>query len=145
VHALYTCEMCGSQWQRAIAWNWGAKHYVFRVPPVAVADWLEEPFADPDALLLYVAMIEQMVSEGTFRAGTVPCRIADCGDGALELSVFCLLHHVEHIVPAPGGRRFGPYAGMTRESLAGYLASIAPPTAPVPERRTVLPRWRRRG
>ena len=142
VHVLYTCPTCGSLWQRAIAWNWGAKKYVFRVPPVTVADWVDEPFADPDALLLYAAIIDHMLSEGTFRTGTVPCRVADCGDAALTLSVFCLLHHVEQIVPAPRGRRFGPYARMTRESLAGYLASVAPPAPPEAEPRKVS-RWRR--
>jgi hypothetical protein len=45
-------------WQCSRAWNWGNEKYIFKVPDVELADWLELRFMSPDEWLIYIALEE---------------------------------------------------------------------------------------
>src|SRR5688572_19063561 len=55
--ALYSCPECGQFWQSGWEWNFGGQTYLFQVPPVEVADWQRDPYAQPAAMMIYTAMM----------------------------------------------------------------------------------------
>jgi hypothetical protein len=128
-HQLRRCETCGQLWQRANAWNWGAKEYFFIVPPVETQAWLDLPFVDPDELLIWVSTIDGFVRKGDFRPGPRQCAEAACHHSAIQYSVLCIAHHIAslqavHILPpTPRGRFYAPYDHLKPEKLNEYLAA----------------------
>ena len=114
-HQLWRCPPCGQLWQGSRAWSWGAKEYLFKVPDISVGDWLAEPYMRPDEMLVYDAVMRNYMKGQTFVEKAEKCRTDACHNQAIELSVFCLSHHVEHLQnagrfpPPPRGRIFLPY------------------------------------
>lgn len=41
------------------AWNFGNGEYLFKVPKVETENWIEEQFAAPDEILIYLALIDR--------------------------------------------------------------------------------------
>lgn len=52
-YELYQCPFCNQLWQCSRAWVSGNEKYLFRVPPISLEEWLEEPYASPDEWLDY--------------------------------------------------------------------------------------------
>ena len=126
-HQLLRCVNCGRFWQRASAWNWGAKEYFFVVPPIEVAEWRERPFVDPDELLLWAVTLDRFVRGGGIRSGSSTCREAGCERMAIDHSVLCLRHHIENLQSVralpqtPSGRFFPPYDQLTPDRLEEWI------------------------
>ena len=114
-HKLYQCKGCGKLWQGSRAWNWGNEEYLFIVPPIAVADWQQEVFVQPDELLIFLAVIGEFWDKNRFDLSDEWCRAERCRNKSIVNSVLCLRHHLEslqraHMLPAtPVGRWFPPY------------------------------------
>ena len=114
-HKLYRCQSCGQMWQGSRAWNWGNDEYLFKVPIIEVADWLENVFVQPDELLIYVAVVGEYWHRNRFDLSEKICRAQSCSRNAIANSVLCLRHHMEslqraHMLPtSPVGRWFPPY------------------------------------
>jgi len=119
-HQLLKCAACGQLWQSSRAWNWGNDEYLFKVPPIEIEAWLSEPFVQPDEMLIYSAVMQDYVEDNSVAETEKECRTSGCGKRAVELSVFCMGHHIESLQNAgalpkdPKGRWFPPYhrAGM---------------------------------
>src|SRR5262245_27473959 len=56
-HELYLCEICRQMWQVSRAWGWRNHRYAFQVPSIEAEDWLEEPYVQPDELLVFKSMM----------------------------------------------------------------------------------------
>ena len=114
-HVLMNCESCGQYWQGSRAWNWGNDLYLFRVPKIANEDWQQEPYVQPDELLIYVASLQGILDQGNFEPKSEPCRVEGCEQPAIKGLVNCLEHHVQNLqkinqLPRnPKGRWFPPY------------------------------------
>jgi hypothetical protein len=114
-HLLFTCTECGQTWQRSLAWNWGNKEYLFRVPPIDTKEWVNVPFVQPDELVIFAAVLARYLSRGCSTPTGQQCRRDGCPNSAVKLSLFCVRHHIEnlqriHTFPqSPVGRWFGPY------------------------------------
>ena len=125
-HQLLRCVVCGRFWQRAVAWNWGAKEYFFTVPHIEVAEWRERPFVDPDELLLWAVTLDRFV-RGGIRSGSGICREVGCERMAIDYSVLCLRHHIENLQSVgalpqtPNGRFFPPYDQLTPDRLEEWI------------------------
>lgn len=114
-HKLYHCAACGQLWQGSRAWNWGNEEYLFRVPPVELTDWESEVYVQPDALLIFTAVMHDFLTRGAFTDTASICRTQGCSKSAVSGSVNCLRHHLGNLqnlgtMPSyPVGRWFGPY------------------------------------
>ncbi len=130
-HALYRCDSCGCLWQKALAWNWGNIEYVFKVPGCGTDEWRILPYVDPDSVLIWIASMEQYLTQ-KFEPSGKPCRQAGCDRPGIRMSVNCLVHHIESIqrigtLPAtPNGRWMPCYASVAPESLDTYVAGLQP-------------------
>ncbi|MDD4890433.1 MAG: hypothetical protein PHU85_10930 [Phycisphaerae bacterium] len=126
---LFRCPICQQLWQRNFAWNWGNKEYLFRVPETSLEDWIKEPFVAPDAVLIYVAVIDDFISKQKFALAGENCRRQPCGHLRISSSAFCLRHHIESLqrnrmLPqTPPGRWWGPYLKLAPNQLWEYVAS----------------------
>lgn len=114
-HVLMECEGCGQYWQGSRAWNWGNDLYLFHVPKITTEDWQQEVYVQPDELLIYVASLQGILSQGNFEPKNEPCRVVGCDNPAIKGLVNCLEHHVQNLqkinqLPRnPNGRWFPPY------------------------------------
>jgi hypothetical protein len=114
-HVLFRCRECGQYWQRSLAWNWGNKEYLFRVPAIEASDWAEEPFVQPDELLVFDAAMRQFLKKQSNERTDRICKRDGCAEHAVKLSAFCLSHHIENLQKvhllhqSPTGRWFEPY------------------------------------
>ena len=114
-HKLYACKDCGQLWQGSRAWNWGNDEYLFRVPKIEVSSWLEEIYVQPDELLIFTAVMSQMLGQNTFAADEQSCRVLGCARNSIQGLATCLPHHVLALQNAgqlsrdPTGRWFEPY------------------------------------
>lgn len=114
-HKLWRCRACNQLWQSSRAWNWGAEEYLFKVPEISVDEWLNKPFIQPDEMLIHTSVMKDYMDGQTFVEKPEKCRTEGCIKRAIELSVFCLEHHVESLQNAgrlpqtPQGRLFPPY------------------------------------
>lgn len=114
-HVLMNCKSCGQYWQSSRAWNWGNDPYLFRVPEIKNADWRQEPYVQPDELLVYVASLQDILSQSNFEPKNEPCRMKGCEQSAIKGLANCLEHHVQNLqkinqLPQnPEGRWFPPY------------------------------------
>jgi hypothetical protein len=112
-HRLLRCSECAQHWQVSRAWSWGNDPYVFRVPTIAIEDWIQQQFVEPDELLIYAAAVHDLPSP---ERSTDPCREVGCQEAAIRFSVFCQAHHVRQLQSfgrfpkEPYGRWFSPYA-----------------------------------
>ena len=131
-HVLYRCDSCGCLWQRALAWNWANIEYLFKIPAITSDEWLVLPFVDPDSVLIWVAMMERFLTQGTFEPSGNPCRRDGCERPGIRLSVNCLVHHIESVqrlgnLPAtPDGRWLPCYSKVSPDSLDTYVAGLQP-------------------
>jgi hypothetical protein len=112
---LFRCSNCGQLWQSGHEWNFADQEYLFQVPEIGIQEWETEPYQQPAAMLIYSAVMRDFFARSKFEVGTSPCRIKDCDQSALQLSVFCRDHHIEsmqqqgRLPKAPAGRIFPPY------------------------------------
>lgn len=112
---LWKCSECNQLWQSSKAWNWSAKEYIYKVPKISVENWIEEPFIQPDELLIYSAVLEQFEARQTFVERNEKCRKENCDKNAIQFTVFCKKHHIESLQNGrglpdfPKGRMFAPY------------------------------------
>jgi hypothetical protein len=115
-HSLYRCPECGQHWQGSRAWVSGNEFYLFKVPPIAVDEWREQAYVQPDALLDYAAAMHLFLSRAKFEQTSRPCSAEGCTRMAASGVGQCLQHHIEslrevHALPEfPTGRWFPPYA-----------------------------------
>ena len=114
-NALFKCEGCQQLWQSSYAWNWGDKEYLFKVPNIVIADWMEECFAQPDQLLIHSGMMHDYNAKNTFVVSDIRCKKEDCVNNALVNNVLCKEHFIQSLqqfgmLPKPPkGRMFSPY------------------------------------
>lgn len=114
-HRLLKCSACHQLWQSSRAWNWGNDEYLFQVPGIQVDEWLSEPYKQPDEMLIYSAVMQRYMERNTFVETERGCRADGCPERAVELTVFCMWHHIESLQQAgalskePEGRWFPPY------------------------------------
>lgn len=129
---LYRCCGCGQLWQRALAWNWGNEKYLFQVPSINKEEWLQCPFVDPDAVLIWSAVVERFLQNSRPAASENECRQKECHLPAIKLSVNCLRHHIESIqrrgqLPGtPSGRWLESYSAYSPKALDAYVARVQP-------------------
>jgi hypothetical protein len=109
IAGLYRCPVCNQLWQETFAWNWGAKHYIYKVPEIDIESWRKEPFIKPDELLIHMALYERFEEGQTFVEKETECRREDCSDKAIQYSVLCKWHQFETISKFPEGKIFEPY------------------------------------
>jgi hypothetical protein len=114
-HRLFRCSHCGQFWQSARAWNWGNDPYVFQVPNLSTDEWCAEPFVDPDALMVFDAVMRGYFARTEFTPGEQTCRDSQCNKAAAKGLAHCKDHHVRMLQNAgslpkcPSGRMFHPY------------------------------------
>ncbi len=114
-HRLYCCAICEQHWQQSWSWLFGAKDYIFKVPAVAEAEWQDEPFARPDEMMIYAAVLDTYLEENDFPDSPNPCRVNRCTRLAVAGLVLCLEHQIASLqaiglLPEPPlGRMFAPY------------------------------------
>lgn len=112
---LLRCPQCAQCWQTGREWNFGNGEYAFHVPAIEAEAWLQEPYLQPAACMLYQAMMQAYYEKNTFEPSDRPCRVAQCPCLAIRFSGVCEQHHVEQlqqfgILPKlPPGRPFPPY------------------------------------
>ena len=115
VLTLLQCPSCESFWQESLAWNWGGKQYVYRVPLISEVEWLAEPYVQPHEMLIYSATMSDHLETNEFVESSRRCRFEECHDNAIDGLVLCLHHHlaslrkVELLPELPVGRLFAPY------------------------------------
>ena len=63
---LLQCPSCASFWQEGLAWSWGGKRYLYRVPPISEEEWLAEPYVQPHELLVYGAGMADYLETNEF-------------------------------------------------------------------------------
>lgn len=123
-HKLYSCRECGQLWQGSRAWNWGNDEYLFRVPQIEVSQWLQQVFVQPDELLIFTAVISQLLGSGNFVTSEQACRVSGCARKSVQGLATCLPHHVSSLQNVgqfardPKGRWFHPYV---RENIVPAL------------------------
>ena len=114
---LFHCEDCGQFWQSSRAWNWGNEEYLFKVPETQVEVWKDEPYVQPDELIVFIGAMQNFMSNFRPVETTSKCKVEGCNNNAIELSVFCANHHVEslqsvgNLPKKPQGKLFPPYDG----------------------------------
>jgi hypothetical protein len=112
---LFKCPECGQFWQSGHEWNFADREYLFQVPAVEVADWQNEPYRQPAAMMIWSAVMRDFFSRSKFEDSEAPCRTHGCTAKAVRLSVFCRDHHIKSlqqqgVLPKnPIGRLFPPY------------------------------------
>lgn len=114
-YRLYRCESCGACWQATLTTvGHEDAFYLYRVPNLTNAEWLERPFLCPSTLLSSHRQMTQ------FRRLPHPvsdarCSMPNCDERALAVSSHCLEHHIDNlgaigVLPGrPIGRCFGRY------------------------------------
>lgn len=114
-YKLYQCPICGQMWQGSHAWNWGNDEYVFKVPLIAISDWQDNTYISPDEMLIFSAVMQNYLSKNDFKITERKCIVDSCNEKAVEFSVHCKNHHIEHLQQThslpekPKGRLFLPY------------------------------------
>ena len=76
---LYKCETCEQFWQESEAWgwdNWGKPIYLFKVPAISTAEWLQEPYIQPHELLVFGARVERVLEN--ILEKNEPCAVSGC-------------------------------------------------------------------
>ena len=112
---LLQCPHCAQFWQTGREWNFGNGEYAFQVPAIEMEAWLQEPYLQPAAWMIYGAMMEPYYAKNTFEPSEKPCGIAQCPNRAIKFSGVCEQHHIEQLqqfgmLPKrPIGRLFPPY------------------------------------
>ncbi|MGC4104067.1 hypothetical protein [Ferruginibacter sp.] len=96
-HQLYQCVNCGQYWQKSMSWMDGNKQYVFKVREIEVTEWKEQPFVQPDDLFARTGIVNQYLKRATFEEQETLCRHPSCPHHAIQLSIFCIVHHMESI------------------------------------------------
>ncbi|MBV9925726.1 MAG: hypothetical protein JOZ96_11965 [Acidobacteria bacterium] len=108
-HNLYRCAECGQLWQESYAWNFGAKWYLFQVPPLDAGEWLAEPYVQPDELMMYGVAYEGLMAQ-SYEARDCPCREEGCENPAIRFHILCKEHYLASQLKLPRGRVFPPYS-----------------------------------
>ena len=117
---LLQCPHCAQHWQTGREWNFGNGEYAYQVPAIKVADWLQEPYMQPAAWMIYKAMMEPYYAKNTFEPSEKSCAVAQCPNQAIKFSGVCEQHHIEQLqqfgmLPKrPAGRLFPPYGPTVR-------------------------------
>ena len=112
---LFQCPQCAQYWQTGWEWNLGGTEYAFQVPAIEVEAWLQEPYLQLAAWMIYAAMMESYYAKNTFESSEKPCAVAQCSNRAVRFSGVCEHHHVAQLqqfgmLPKrPIGRLFPPY------------------------------------
>jgi len=110
---LYQCRVCQQLWQLSYDWSLGNKAYAFKVPPISVADWLEQPYVSPDELQGSVGYLGHYLENATFEETERMCKSPGCPEHTTKFSVFCALHHIQSLGFKTGAqdqyRWFPPY------------------------------------
>lgn len=112
---LFQCPQCGQYWQTGWGWNLGGTEYAFEVPPIAVAEWQEEPYTQQAGWMIYAALTQDYFAKNTFETQEKPCGVTNCPRQAIKFSGVCEQHHIEQLerfgtLPKrPVGRLFPPY------------------------------------
>ena len=112
---LLMCPRCGQFWQTGHEWHFKNSEYVFQVPEIAINDWLSEPYAQPAAMMLFTALMQDFCEKNSLEDGEKGCRVEGCDNRAIMSGVFCQAHHMEQLrkvglLPKqPSGRLFPPY------------------------------------
>jgi hypothetical protein len=81
-----------------------------------MADWDQEPFRQPGAMMVYSAIMSDYFAKNTFTTDDNSCRNEGCTERALRISLFCRDHHIESLQSSgslpkkPMGRMFPPYS-----------------------------------
>src|SRR5579862_5556392 len=111
---LYQCATCNQLWQESRAWSWENKLYCFKVPSIATADWLDEPYMRPHEMVVFNASLDRVL-KGVMEK-TDPCNVSGCPKKAITGSATCVVHHIQSLqkvslVPKdPTGRWFPQYS-----------------------------------
>jgi|ERR1700733_2908937 hypothetical protein len=115
-HRLMKCPSCGQFWQVSRARLWGNLEYLFKVPEAEQSVWLEGPYIQPDEMVCYNKAIAEYINRNTWIETDSPCSHVSCGRQAVQLTIFCKQHHIEHLQASgrslqtkPVGRLFEPY------------------------------------
>lgn len=112
---LFRCPECGQLWQSGHEWNFADQEYLFQVPQIETADWENEPFQQPAAMMTYSALMREFFNKNTFDCSDSQCRTEGCTERAIRFSAFCRDHHIASLqrrgsLPSkPNGRMFPPY------------------------------------
>ena len=112
---LFRCPECGQLWQSGHEWNFADQEYLFQVPLIEIADWENEPFQQPAAIMIHSAVMRDFFTKNTFDRCDSQCRTEGCTERAIRFSAFCRDHHIESLqrlgsLPKkPIGRMFPPY------------------------------------
>lgn len=112
---LYKCKVCGQFWQKSLAWNWGGKSYLFKVPAISIEDWQTEPYMSPADMLIYTAGMSDYFAKNKFTESNDKCRVENCTNQSVTNDVVCLTHLIENLqkfgnLPKkPSGKIFEPY------------------------------------
>lgn len=112
---LYRCPVCGQFWQSGREWNFGHDEYYFRVPALTAAEWREEHYRQPGAMMIYSAVMTQYVERSKFTPSANRCRKEGCEAFSSVNGVFCRRHQIEalqeigQLPKPPVGRLFPPY------------------------------------
>jgi hypothetical protein len=96
-HQLYICGTCGQFWQRSLARMRGNKPYIFKVPNIEIEQWKAKQFVQPDELISWSDHVQQYLNKVNFEEHVANCRREGCDNHAVNLSVFCALHHMDNI------------------------------------------------
>src|SRR5690349_10840719 len=94
---LYQCRVCGQFWQKSIAWNWGGKNYLFKVPETSTSDWLNEQYMSPAEMLIHSALMADYFKVNKFIESKTRCRNEGCDRMATEGNVLCKHHFIESL------------------------------------------------
>lgn len=112
---LFQCQNCNQFWQKNLAWNWGNKEYLIKVPAIEIADWQNEPYMQPDQMLIYSALMSEYFEKNILADSENECRKEGCNNSALTTSALCRDHFIQNLQefnmlpPKPMGRVFEPY------------------------------------
>lgn len=101
---LFRCHDCGQFWQSGHGWNFANKEYLFQVPSIETADWLNEPFQQPAAMMIYSAQMQDFWEKADLAPTDSQCRADGCTERAIRFVALCRRHHIEsmqHMVGYP--------------------------------------------
>jgi len=113
--ALFSCPICGENWQSGREWNFANEEYLFRVPPITPEEWKREHYRQPAAMMIYSAVMSDYHSRTKFSPSQDKCRTEGCEERASTIGVFCRRHQIKELqaigkLPkTPSGRLFPPY------------------------------------
>ena len=112
---LHKCQECGQLWQRSHAWGIGGGQILFKVPAIEMYEWIEEQYANPYEIFVYVATANRIIGESPKEDPEKICQSPVCNSKSRFLNSYCNKHHLENLQSAgmapkpPKGRRFAPY------------------------------------